>query len=67
MKNLIEVIKTNKVKILKRSLIVVGSIAGLFVVSKVLTTKHSVDLENYEVDEEATIEDSDEEDSDEEC
>lgn len=41
MKNILEVIKENKGKILKRGLIILGAAAGLFIVGKILMRTNS--------------------------
>lgn len=60
MKNIVEIIKTNKGVILKRGLIAMGAIAGLTIAGKVLmaTAENSEDSEVL-VDEETTEEDED--------
>jgi len=61
MKNIIEVIKTNKGIIIKRGLIIVGAVAGLLIAATVLA-KNGVDGENCESEEtdDETDEDTDE-------
>jgi len=61
MKNIIEVIKTNKGIIIKRGLIIVGAVAGLLIAATVLA-KNGVEGENCESEEtdDETDEDTDE-------
>lgn len=65
MKNIIEVIKDNKGKILKGGLIVIGAAVGLFIVGKVLMAKKAA-TEGSEETEEGPSDEDGEDNSEEE-
>jgi ligand-binding sensor protein len=54
-KSIIEVIKTNKKAIIKRSLVIVGTVVGLAIVGKLATSKDDEDEDVEEVGDENPV------------